>query len=83
MSDRVRVLVFAAVRDAVGAPEVTLELPVDATAGGLLRALCERYPALGPYAPALRVAVNGEYVREGDPVREGDEVAVIPPVAGG
>ena len=32
---------------------------------------------------ALRVAVNQEYARPGDPVRPGDEIALFPPVTGG
>lgn len=32
---------------------------------------------------ALRVAVNQEYARPGDPVGPGDEVALFPPVTGG
>lgn len=80
---RVTTLCFAAVRDLVGASEVALELPTDATAGDVVPALLVRFPALEPWAEVLRVAVNGAYAAAGDPVREGDEVAVIPPVAGG
>ena len=32
---------------------------------------------------ALRVAVNQEYAKPGDPVRPGDEIALFPPVTGG
>lgn len=83
MSDRVTVLLFAAVREVVGASEVTLALEGGATAASLLSALCERFPALTPYVPSLRVAVNGAYVGPDDAVKAGDEVAIIPPVAGG
>lgn len=80
---RVTVLCFAAVRDAVGASEVVLELPREATAADVVPALVARFAALAPWAEALRVAVNGAYAAEGDAVRAGDEVAVIPPVSGG
>lgn len=80
---RVTVLCFAAVRDAVGAGEVALELPPEATARDVVPALVERFASLSPWAEALRVAVNGAYAAEGDAVRAGDEVAVIPPVSGG
>ncbi|MEZ4407878.1 MAG: MoaD/ThiS family protein [Polyangiales bacterium] len=82
---RVTVLCFAAVRDAVGAGEVALELPPggDGARRGAVPALVERFASLSPWAEALRVAVNGAYAAEGDAVRAGDEVAVIPPVSGG
>lgn len=78
----VTVLLFAGVRDLVGARELTLPASVG-TAGGALEALCARCPALRAYVPSLRVAVNGDYAALDAPVRAGDEVAVIPPVAGG
>ncbi len=84
MSDvAVRVLVFAAAREVVGAREVPLTLAAGATAGDALDALCARWPGLSPYAGALRLAVNGDYVARGHALAAGDEVAVIPPVAGG
>lgn len=84
MSDvAVRVLVFAAAREVVGAREVALTLGEGATAGDALEALCARWPGLRPYAGALRLAVNGDYVRGDHALAAGDEVAVIPPVAGG
>ncbi len=83
MSERVTVLLFAAVREVVGASEITLALDGASTASSLLSALCERFPALTPYVPSLRVAVNGAYVGPDDAVKAGDEVAIIPPVAGG
>lgn len=79
----VRVLVFAAARELLGVREVSLSLAEGATAGDALEALCQRGPLLRPYAHALRLAVNGDYVSPEHVLRTGDEVAVIPPVAGG
>lgn len=83
MSETLRVLLFAAVREAVGAAELTMPVPEAPTAGAVLDALCARTPSLRAYVPSLRVAVNGHYVALDEAVRAGDEVAVIPPVAGG
>ncbi len=83
MSDTVTVLLFAAAREAAGVSALALPVGDGATAGAVLGAVCERFPALGPYAPSLRVAVNGAYASLDEPVRAGDEVAIIPPVAGG
>jgi molybdopterin converting factor subunit 1 len=83
MDAAVRVLAFAGARDVLGDGEVALPLPGPCTAAELLDHVCARYPALVPYKRSLRVAVNGAYAAPHDPVRSGDEVALIPPVAGG
>jgi molybdopterin converting factor small subunit len=83
MSNAVRMLTFAGARDIVGAGEVELVLAAPCTAAELLEEVCVRYPALVPYRRSIRVAVNGVYAEAGDPVAFGDEVALIPPVAGG
>lgn len=80
-----RVLAFAGARDAIGAAETALDATsLEArTAGGVLDAMIARHPALAPYRSSLRVAVNGAYASLADPVAPGDEIAIIPPVAGG
>ena len=79
----VRVLAFAGVRDVVGAVELDLPLPASATAGAVLDDLIAAHPGLAPYRGCVRLAVNGAYVDASDRVASGDEVAIIPPVAGG
>ena len=80
----VRVLFFAAARDVAGVREIDLEVPRDrVTVADVAAEIPRRYPGLAPHLRSLRFAVNGEYARDGDDVRAGDEVAVIPPVAGG
>jgi sulfur-carrier protein len=83
----VKLLYFAWLRARVGCAEEEVELPpgVDDVAG-LLDWLRQRG---GGHAEALkdlrivRVAVNQSYVGPEHPVREGDEVALFPPVTGG
>jgi molybdopterin converting factor subunit 1 len=77
------VLVFAGARDAIGSERVELAVEGTLTARALLDRLIELHPALAPWSSSLRVAVNGAYAAWDDPVRAGDEVAIIPPVAGG
>ena len=79
----VTVLLFAAARDAAGMPETMLELPAGATAGDAVEALARRFPRLGAWRRAVRVAVNETYADDATKLREGDVVAVIPPVSGG
>jgi len=83
-STMVIVLFFAGAREVVGEREAQLDLGADAvTVSELTRKIERRWPALGPYLRSTRVAVNGTYAKATDPVRAGDEVALIPPVAGG
>ena len=79
----VRVLAFAGARDAIGAGQLEIALAGETTARSFLDRLCREHQALAPYASSLRVAVNGAYAAWDDPIRDGDEVAIIPPVAGG
>ncbi len=79
----VRVLCFAAAREVVGAGEFAWTVPSGATVAVLRDGLFARHPALAAHARSLRFAVNGEYARDDLALGEGDEVAVIPPVAGG
>jgi molybdopterin converting factor subunit 1 len=79
----VRLLAFAGARDVLGAPEIEIAIVAPCTAAEILAEVCRRYPALEPWRASLRVAVNGTYARADDPVTFGDEVALIPPVAGG
>ena len=83
MTFSVRTLFFAAYRDMVGAPELAVELGDGATVADLVAELRGRgHPWDGlPREPA--VAVNRSYASLDAPLGGGDEVAFIPPVAGG
>ena len=83
MENAVRLLAFAGARDVLGTGELTLPLAAPCSAGELLAEVCRRYPALDPWRRSLRIAVNGTYAAADDRVAFGDEVALIPPVAGG
>lgn len=83
MKAAIKVLAFAGAGDVIGAPEVLLEVTGACTAGDVVDKLCANYPRLVPFRPILRVAVNGEYADLDARVAPGDEVALIPPVAGG
>ena len=78
-----KVLCFAAAREIVGVGELAWTTGSGATVASLRGEMFERYPALAGHARSLRFAVNGEYAKDDRVLGEGDEVAVIPPVAGG
>ena len=78
----VRVLLFASYADALGGPDVTIDLP----AGARVRDVRDRVKTLvaGKRVPDKpMVAVNQRYAKDDHPVNASDEVAIIPPVAGG
>lgn len=79
---RVDVLLFAAHAERLGRSELPVELPAGATVRDLRRRLDEAgHAAL--LAGEVRVAVNQALADDGCPLHAGDEVALIPPVAGG
>jgi len=80
---RVKVRLFGAPREALGWRELEREIDDGLTAGQLVEGLMHEYPILNGYAPALKIAVNRRYADLDTELREGDEVACIPPVAGG
>jgi molybdopterin synthase catalytic subunit len=75
---RVVVKLFAGLRERAGTGERPLELPDGALASDVWPEL-----GLGEEPDGLLYAVNREYAESGQPLAEGDEVALIPPVSGG
>ena len=75
---------FAAARELSGLSEERIALPAARVSlQELQRLLAERHPSLAPFLPRMRLAVNEELHAEVQHVCAGDEVAVLPPVAGG
>jgi len=79
----VRTLFFASFRDLFGASETSLELGEGSSVQDLLDSLVRENPALSLIPVTAAVAVNQEYAGPETPLSDGDEVALIPPVAGG
>jgi molybdopterin converting factor subunit 1 len=76
------VRLFAGLRERAGADRVEVELRDGASVAELLEALADT--PVGVLRPGqCVVAVNREYARADEPVRAGDEVALVPPVSGG
>ena len=75
-------LFFASYADVFGRSQMEMEVPNGSTVGELLRHLQSLDPERR-LPPAPLVPVNERYARPDQVLRHGDEVAVIPPVAGG
>jgi molybdopterin synthase catalytic subunit len=80
---RVKLLHFASFRDAVGRDEEVRDLPEGGRVADLWAALSREIPLFGRFPSMPPAAVNREYAPAGTVLRDGDEVAFLPPVAGG
>ena len=80
---RVTVRLFARLRDIAGAAELPREVAPGATIGTLWRELASEFPELAAYERSISSAVNADYARMDRELRDGDEVAFLPPVSGG
>ena len=83
MTVRIRTLFFASYRDLLGVSELGIELPEGATVGDAVQAVRERGGAFSALPESPAVALNQAYAGASADLSEGDELAFIPPVAGG
>ncbi|HUH04703.1 MAG TPA: molybdopterin converting factor subunit 1 [Kofleriaceae bacterium] len=80
---RIQVLYFAVFRERLRIDEEALELPDGATVGAALDALGARHEVVRALRGRFQTAVNQEMVPVDSVLSDGDELALIPPVAGG
>ena len=80
---RITVRLFARLHDIAGASELARDIAPGATIGAVWRELAGEFPGPAPYERSILSAVNADYARMDDLVREGDEIAFLPPVSGG
>ncbi len=79
----IRVLLFAVLAQRVGARELTLRLHDGATVSDALDALSAGHEAIASMRDVMAFAANLEYVDRNFVLRDGAELALIPPVSGG
>jgi molybdopterin converting factor subunit 1 len=80
---RVTVRLFARLRDIAGQAELYREVEPGSTIGTVWRRLVEEFPELASYERSISSAINADYARMDEAVKDGDEVAFLPPVSGG
>jgi molybdopterin synthase catalytic subunit len=83
MSDHAKVLFFATLREKTGVRESTIEFPAGAHVLDIKKLLVEKYPNLKSSMETIIVAMNHEFAFDDNPVPDGVEIAVFPPVSGG
>ena len=80
---RITVRLFARLRDIAGTAELARDIAPGSTIGSVWRQLASEYPGLEPYERSISGAVNADYARMDTPLKDGDEIAFLPPVSGG
>lgn len=79
----VRVLLFGPAKDAARAEQLHIELPTEATISQLKKAIVAQAPSMAVVLRAARIACNRQFVADEFVIKDGDELAIIPPVSGG
>jgi molybdopterin synthase catalytic subunit/molybdopterin converting factor small subunit len=80
---KVRARLFGALAERAGTGEVVLDLPDGSSAGDVLDAVRAHQPDTAPLLGQISLAVNLETVSPDHTLADDDEVALLPPVAGG
>jgi molybdopterin synthase sulfur carrier subunit len=80
---QVKVKFFAVCHEMFGRYEEKMELPESATVMDILKHLESEKPEFAAYYDLMQISVNWEYATKNTPIKDGDEVALIPPVTGG
>ena len=79
----ITVRLFAILRECAGTDVLTMELRDGATVAEAVKKIASEIAAVREHLNRVAFAVNREYVKELTVLREGDELALIPPVSGG
>ncbi|MGI8485223.1 MAG: molybdopterin converting factor subunit 1 [Thermomicrobiales bacterium] len=79
----IHVQYFAMMRELIGKPDEMMTLQSDATARDVFARLAEATPRLASLEKSIMLMVNEEYARADHVLKDGDELAFIPPVSGG
>jgi molybdopterin synthase catalytic subunit len=78
----VRVRLFASAREAAGVGHLLLDLPAGATVRDAIAAVTKQHPLVAEIRQMV-IARDRDYVTLDEPLAEGNELALIPPVSGG
>jgi molybdopterin converting factor subunit 1 len=84
MKMRIRVLLFASLRErAGGVKQIEIYLDNKATVSALKEQIAVEYAALKPSMKSVLVTINRDYASDETRISEGAEIALFPPVSGG
>ncbi len=80
---RIKVLFFATLRDHAKTKSMELDIPVGTTVLELKDRIVREIPDLQESMDSVVLSINREFAFDENPVPDGAEVALFPPVSGG
>ncbi len=80
---KINLLLFGACRETAGVGELNLDLAAPVDVAGAWNEIKTRFPSLEKFERSALFAVNEEHARKDQSLRDGDTLAVFPPVSGG
>jgi molybdopterin synthase catalytic subunit len=80
---KVKVLYFASSREIASASAEGIDLPNGSNLGDLARDMFKRHPGLKKLEKSIKFSINFDVAESDAALKDGDEVGVLPPVAGG
>ncbi len=80
---KVKLLLFASLKDIAGRRDLEMELDDGSTLQQVTEKLASLYPEIGRMQNSVRIAINQEFADENIALNNGDEIAFLPPMSGG
>jgi molybdopterin converting factor subunit 1 len=80
---RITILYFASVKDITGVKKETMNLTPDTSIKKLLEKISLNYPAIKSISNVVKISINYKMMDMNTILKDGDEVALLPPVSGG
>lgn len=81
--NKVKIYLFATLRDYTGKKVIEMEIPAGMTIAGLKAQMVKEYPKLAPVQESVMAAINREYASDEQILPLDAEIAFFPPVSGG
>ena len=80
---KIRIKYFASAKDKAGSSEEILEFDKNPTVNEVKERLVLEHPNLEQLLLRCRIAVSGRLVSRNELVKDGSEIAILPPISGG
>jgi len=82
-NDKIKVKLFAILRERVGESEITITVPTGITVDYLNSEILKKYPQLKSFSNKFVTSVNWKVTTGNTIISSKDEIALLPPVSGG
>jgi molybdopterin converting factor subunit 1 len=83
MTNQVKLLFFATIRERMGMKSLELDVPDDLTIQGLKDKLSNEHPAVRESMKSVLITINREYAFDEAVIPSNAEIGMFPPVSGG